>query len=57
MANDGLVTVDSARWGRFMGCLPADHLQEVGHLLGATYEFDWKSFFKTIAQQLEVDGN
>ncbi|MCA9520359.1 MAG: triacylglycerol lipase [Myxococcales bacterium] len=57
VANDGLVAVESARWGRFMGCLPADHLQEVGHLLGATYKFDWKSFFKTIAQQLEADGN
>ncbi len=31
-ANDGLVTVESARWGRFMGCLPADHLDEIGQV-------------------------
>ncbi len=24
--NDGLVTVASARWGTFLGCVPADHL-------------------------------
>ncbi|MBI5494097.1 MAG: triacylglycerol lipase [Deltaproteobacteria bacterium] len=30
--NDGLVTVPSARWGRFMGCLPADHADEIGQL-------------------------
>jgi triacylglycerol lipase len=32
-ANDGLVTVDSARWGTFVGCLPADHADEIGQLL------------------------
>ncbi|MDP3274056.1 MAG: alpha/beta fold hydrolase, partial [Deltaproteobacteria bacterium] len=28
--NDGMVTVASARWGTFMGCVPADHFDEVG---------------------------
>lgn len=28
--NDGLITVESARWGTFLGCVPADHLDEVG---------------------------
>jgi triacylglycerol lipase len=28
--NDGMATVLSAKWGRFMGCIPADHLDEVG---------------------------
>ncbi len=32
--NDGLVRVSSAKWGRFLGCLPADHMDQVGHLLG-----------------------
>ena len=32
--NDGLVTVTSATWGTFLGCIPADHLDEVGQLLG-----------------------
>ncbi len=29
-SNDGLVTVESARWGQFRGCIPADHLDEIG---------------------------
>jgi triacylglycerol lipase len=32
--NDGLVRVADARWGEFWGCIPADHLDEVGQLFG-----------------------
>ena len=32
--HDGLVTVDSARWGTFLGCVPADHLDEVCQIAG-----------------------
>jgi len=32
--NDGLVTVDSASWGTFLGCVPADHLDEVCQIAG-----------------------
>ena len=28
--NDGLVSVESAKWGQWRGCLPLDHLQQVG---------------------------
>lgn len=31
VANDGLVTVPSAKWGTFVGCLPANHMKMVGH--------------------------
>lgn len=30
--NDGMVEVASARWGQFMGCIPADHFDEVGQI-------------------------
>jgi triacylglycerol lipase len=30
--NDGLVTVESAKRGTFLGCVPADHLDEVGQI-------------------------
>jgi hypothetical protein len=30
--NDGLVTVSSARWGVFLGCIPADHPDEIGQV-------------------------
>ncbi|MBX3227789.1 MAG: alpha/beta fold hydrolase [Labilithrix sp.] len=32
--NDGLVLVESARWGTFLGCVPADHFDEIGQLFG-----------------------
>jgi triacylglycerol lipase len=32
--NDGLVRVADAKWGKFLGCVPADHLDEIGHLFG-----------------------
>lgn len=28
--NDGVVTVESSKWGRFLGCVPADHYTEIG---------------------------
>lgn len=28
--NDGLSTVESAKWGEFLGCIPADHQDDVG---------------------------
>jgi triacylglycerol lipase len=30
--SDGLVTVESSKWGEFLGCVPADHFDEIGHL-------------------------
>jgi triacylglycerol lipase len=35
IANDGLVSVESSRWGIFLGCVPSDHLGEVCQLFGA----------------------
>lgn len=32
--HDGLVAVESAKWGKFLGCVPADHFDEIGHLFG-----------------------
>jgi triacylglycerol esterase/lipase EstA (alpha/beta hydrolase family) len=28
--NDGVVSVESAIWGDFLGCVPADHADEIG---------------------------
>ncbi|MBX3188009.1 MAG: hypothetical protein KF819_13385 [Labilithrix sp.] len=55
--NDGLVTVESAKWGKFMGCIPADHLDEVGQprhdrpnfLTG----FDHLDFYRKLASKLD----
>lgn len=54
--NDGMVTVESAKWGRFMGCIPADHLDEVGqpkdgrHLFTG---FDHLAFYRKLASSLD----
>ncbi len=32
--NDGLVRAKDAQWGQFWGCLPADHVDEIGQILG-----------------------
>ncbi|MBX3230756.1 MAG: alpha/beta fold hydrolase [Labilithrix sp.] len=53
--NDGLVTVDSARWGTFEECVAADHLQEVGQL-GPFGWFDSVALFKTIVKRTRKAG-
>lgn len=53
--NDGLVTVDSARWGTFEQCVAADHLKEVGHVAPLD-DFDAASMFRTIVARLRDEG-
>jgi triacylglycerol lipase len=52
--NDGYVAVHSARWGRFMGTLPVDHLRQAGIRLGSGAPFDEKAFFLYLCRQLLV---
>jgi len=58
--NDGMVEVQSARWGRFMGCVPADHFDEVGqiaHLLPDLLSgFDHLAFYRDIVRRLRAEG-
>ncbi len=59
VVNDGLVTVESAKWGEFMQCVPADHLQEVGNInvSGATATtFDFEQFYRDVVQRLRQKG-
>lgn len=55
--NDGMVMVDSAKWGRFKGCVPADHLDEVGQPAhdGARFfgGFDHLDFYRRLASSLD----
>ena len=62
-ANDGLVSVDSAKWGNFRGVEDAawyspgcDHLNMVGHLFGVTPGFDAPDFFVDIVSDLKERG-
>jgi triacylglycerol lipase len=54
-ANDGLVTVESSKWGAFMQCVAADHMKEVGQL-DATGSFDHLAMFRAIVDRLRAKG-
>lgn len=52
-ANDGLVTVESAKWGDYRGEMIADHIDEVGQILGVTDpDFDHLDFYRARAREL-----
>jgi triacylglycerol lipase len=59
-ANDGLVSVNSAKWGTFRGVEDAawwspgcDHLNIVGMFFGITPGFDAPDFYVDIASELK----
>lgn len=54
--SDGLVTVPSAKWGRFRGIMQADHVTEVGQIAGYTNGFDHKKFYLDLARELASQG-
>lgn len=54
--NDGLVTVESSKWGTFEQCVPADHLKEVGQLGPAAASFDHIALFRSIVERLRNEG-
>lgn len=60
VGNDGLVPVSSAKWGTFLGCVPADHLDEVGQIggLGPGLGNDWrhKPFYVSLVRFLRAQG-
>jgi triacylglycerol lipase len=58
--NDGLVRVADAKWGSFLGCVPADHLDEMGQLVGDSPGLgnDWQhlAFYGALVQHLRELG-
>lgn len=60
VAHDGLVSVESAKWGRFLGCVPADHLDEIGQIADLFTDpvsgFEHKGMYRKIVDQLRADG-
>ncbi|MBK7579521.1 MAG: triacylglycerol lipase [Myxococcales bacterium] len=59
-ANDGLVRVKDAKWGTFLGCVPADHLDEVGQLFGDSpgigNGFKHKELYVALVEYLRAQG-
>jgi hypothetical protein len=42
-------------WGEFLGCIPADHFDQIGQLFGVS-DFDFKAFYLNHARFLEERG-
>jgi triacylglycerol lipase len=57
--NDGLVEVSSARWGIFMGCIPADHFDEVGQIAHTGTQpsgFNHIEFYRDVVRRIREAG-
>jgi len=58
--NDGMVRAIDAHFGRFLGCIPADHMDEVGHLFGDSpglgNDFDYLQFWSDLIAWLRAQG-
>jgi triacylglycerol lipase len=54
--NDGLVQVASAKWGTFRGCIPADHIDEVGAMSTSWSPFPHVRFLRKRAFELAARG-
>lgn len=59
--NDGLVTVESAKYGTFLGCIPADHMGEIGQDVlkrpDRTTGFSHTRFYRNLAFDLARRGH
>jgi triacylglycerol lipase len=60
LPSDGMSMVSSAKWGNFRGCIPGDHLREVGQVKkvgpDARTGFDHLPFYRTLAFDLAARG-
>ena len=54
--NDGIVSVESAHWGTYLGTVDADHAQQVGITSRLGAPFDADAFYAAIAQRLADEG-
>lgn len=57
--NDGMVSVRSARWGEFQGCVAADHFDEIGqiaHTGAIASGFDHLAFYRRIVSDARAAG-
>jgi triacylglycerol lipase len=54
--NDGIVPVDSQKWGQFQGMVPADHIGEVNQPIGDTPDFEALRFYGRMLQKMHDAG-
>jgi triacylglycerol lipase len=57
---DGMVTVENAKWANFRGCFPGDHLDQVGQVKedgpNIYTKFDHIAFYRVLATDLAKRG-
>ena len=60
LPNDGFITVTSAKYGHFRGCIPADHMEQLGQKdipdVNVRSGFDVAWFYTDIAGDLAAQG-
>jgi triacylglycerol lipase len=58
--SDGMVTVASAKWGNFLGCIPGDHSDEIGRMTtgrpNPRTSWDPQRFWRDVAFDLAARG-
>jgi triacylglycerol lipase len=58
--SDGMVSVESAKWGNFRGCIPADHYDVISQIGTTTRDpltgFDAPAFYAWVAGDLATRG-
>lgn len=58
--SDGMIAVQSAKWGLFRGCLPADHYDVIGQIGQVTRDpatgFDAPKFYQMVVSELAARG-
>lgn len=54
--NDGYISVESAKWGTFLGTIDADHARQVGLASRLGADFDANAFYASIAEMLAEEG-
>lgn len=54
--NDGYVSVQSAKWGTFLGTIDADHARQVGIESNLGASFDAPAFYRAIVRMLADEG-
>lgn len=55
-SNDGIVSVQSARWGQYLGTVEADHARQVGLSSTLAAPFDSNAFYASIAERFAEEG-
>ena len=60
LPNDGLATIESTKWGTFKGCIPADHMEQLGQKnlpdVNVRTGFDVARFYTNVAGDLAEQG-